>query len=108
MTIIEIEFQLALGSLTDFDKVIIARITKDVKILALLAKDKHLGVKRSVANNVNTPIEILIILSTDYDGDVRRYVAMNPNTPEELVDKLAATGYSYWDDIVYRKEGFAK
>lgn len=90
MTIKEIEIQLALGTLSMWGKVKLARSERTTKkILTMLLTDEHWIVRESIANNPSTPIDILIKLSTDEDWGVRECVIYNPNTPVDILKKLS-------------------
>jgi len=71
MTIKEIEIQLALGTLSDSDrlKLSYSRNTPK-KILIILSKDKSWYIRYRVAYNLNTPIKVLTKLLKDNDNTV--------------------------------------
>ena len=76
MTTKELEIQLALGSLSDDDKLELARNSNTPKeILIILSKDENYNIRYSVAYNPNTPVEVLTKLSKDKDWFVRYYIA---------------------------------
>ena len=56
--------------------------------LAVLGRDRILGIRRRVAGNPSTPAETLAMLGKD--RKVRYEVAGNPNTPPAVLRKLAA------------------
>ena len=53
------------------------------EILAELANDEYLIVRRCAASNPNTSAEILAELANDEDWIVRSNAASNPNTPKK-------------------------
>lgn len=87
MTLEEVKYQIALGTL-DVKKVVNSRKTpKDV--LSYFARSKNKYVRRLVARNTNTRILDLQLLSIDEDVIVIRGVAMNSSTPKVLLYDLA-------------------
>ena len=90
MTIKEIKMQLALGTLSTYDKVRLANdIGTSEEILSMLSTDKICTIRDGVAENPNTPIKVLKKLSTDEDWYVRRWVADNPSTPIDILKELS-------------------
>ena len=90
MTTKEIEIQIALGTLSIWNKLELTRSKRtSKKILTMLLTDKHWLVREHIAFNFNTPIDMLIKLSTDEDWGVRECVSMNPNTPVDILKKLS-------------------
>jgi hypothetical protein len=59
------------------------------KTLQQLATDDNWAVRWGVAQNVNAPAESLQQLATDEDVYIRRSVAKNVNTPAEALQQLA-------------------
>jgi hypothetical protein len=52
------------------------------------AGDSNWIVRRTVAENAETPADVLATLAGDADKDVRRAVARNPNAPPEVLQRL--------------------
>ena len=77
-----------------FEKLNLARSTKDIDTLRKLANDEYWDVRSDVAENPNTPVDILIKLSEDKSTtDIRRGVAKNLNTPVDILRKLSKDEY---------------
>ena len=95
MTNKEIEIQLALGSLSIWDKLDLANSRRtSKKILTILSTDKDWAIRDYVAGNPNTPKEVLNKLSTDDTFFVKGSVGCNPNTPKEVLIGLGIlSGY---------------
>ena len=90
MTTKEIEIQIALGTLSRNNKVMLARNKRTAKrILFILSTDKDDDIREYIASNHNTPIGVLKKLSTDDYWPVRWRVAKNPNTPIDILRKLS-------------------
>jgi len=103
MTNKEIEIQIALGTLSMWDRLGLTRSKRtSKKILIMLLTDKYWLVREHIAMNFNTPIDMLIKLSTDEDWGVRECVSMNPNTPVDILKKLSK------DEDVYVRNNAAK
>lgn len=65
-----------------------------VDVLAQLAYDRSIPVRRRVAENPRTPIAILEKLAADPDKDVRIAVSENGSTPAGLLLRIACTDCS--------------
>jgi hypothetical protein len=61
--------------------------TISLKIIARFAEGRA-AFRESVAQNPKAPAEILAALAKDRVVHVRRKVAMNPNTPDSTIDQL--------------------
>ena len=59
------------------------------EILAQLASDVSVRVRKHVAENLNTPIGTLVSMALDDDAEVRSTVADNPNTPLPVLELLS-------------------
>jgi len=59
------------------------------EVLTALAGDEYVYVRYEVVENPNTPREVLTALAGDKDEYVRRRIAENPNTPREVLTVLA-------------------
>lgn len=66
----------------------LARETKDVDLLAFLAKHENQGVRANVAGNIHTSESILKSLSDDQAWEVLSYLGSNKNTPQDTLKKL--------------------
>jgi len=67
----------------------LARETKDVEILKVLAKDKNQGVRANVGANQLTPVALLQKLADDSSATVQKYVASNLSAPQEILEELS-------------------
>jgi hypothetical protein len=70
-----------------------AEHTYRVDILAILAQDEDVDVRRYVASNPHTPAETLSALATDEDANVRYRIASNAHTPVETLSALATDAH---------------
>ena len=70
MTTKETLVQLALGTLSDNDKINLAKDTKSKKLLKILSTYENWYIKYHVACNLNTPIDTLEVLSKDKNSTV--------------------------------------
>lgn len=61
-------------------------------ILKVALESKRVGVRRLLANSLNTPISSLGILAQDADDTVRLWVARNPKTPFSVLEILSKDG----------------
>ena len=81
MTIKEFKIQLALGMISNDEKLNIANtVTTSKRILTILSRDEDVWIRGYVALNKNTPKEILVKLSKDKNSYVRKGVYNNNKT----------------------------
>jgi hypothetical protein len=102
MNVKELKIQIALGSISDEEKMnLVGNPCVPPEILLLLSKDKNLDIRYRIAGNLFTSPEILLELSKDKNGFVRWRVACNPNTPPEILIEL---NKEIMSDITSRKK----
>jgi hypothetical protein len=66
------------------------KLERDGSVLANLACDANLYIRKAVAGNFRAPPELLWSLAQDAEDAVREAVASNPGTPADLLADLAA------------------
>jgi hypothetical protein len=62
------------------------------QVLAVLASDTDVDVRKAVAENGAVPLELLLVLASDGDAGVREAAAANPNATDEVRAAGALTG----------------
>ncbi len=81
--------QLALGTLSDNDKCILANHSVSKKVLEVLSRDKNNFIRSIVADNFDAPRKALKELSVDKNWDVRVRVAQHANASLEILKILS-------------------